>query len=75
MQVDWKYNGWRFENAWQALQPSINMAAAANILRENRDRTGSWAKAVELYHSADRAKGGTYLAAFMRHLRIVAAER
>lgn len=72
MQVNWKYNGWRFKNVWQALQPSINMSAAANILNTNFDKTHSWARAVELYHSANRYLGRTYLADFLRHLQVVA---
>ena len=75
MQVNWKYNGWRFKNAWEALQPSINIAIAANILNENHQKTGNWAKAVALYHSANPVMDHRYLQDFVTHMRLVVAER
>lgn len=51
MQVNLAYNGRRFVDTWQALDPYQNVLAAAEILRENYDEAGDIRHAVGRYHS------------------------
>lgn len=71
MQINWHYNGWRFASLWEALAPDANVRIAAEILRENREAAGSWARAVMWYHSrASERRGQAYLARFLRHFEL-----
>ncbi|WP_205617373.1 transglycosylase SLT domain-containing protein [Pelomicrobium methylotrophicum] len=75
MQISWRHNGWRFQDAWEALQPSRNILVAASILRENFEATGSWAKAIMWYHNrASESRGRAYLKRFIAHFGDAAAE-
>ena len=75
MQISWRHNGWRFENAWEALQPSRNILTAAEILRENYEATKSWTKAIMWYHNrASESRGRAYLTRFLAHFGNAAAE-
>jgi hypothetical protein len=74
MQVNWKWNGHRFKDAWDALEPDTNIAAAGQILTENFKRTKSMAKAVGAYHSRDPARAGPYVNRFSKHFYGVIAE-
>lgn len=74
MQVNWKWNGHRFKDPWNALDPNTNIAAAADILLENFSRTKSMAKAIGAYHSKDPARAGPYISRFSKHFHGVIAE-
>lgn len=70
MQVNWKYNGSRFRSTWEALQPSMNIRVAADIVQENFRKTGTWTDAVRWYHNrVDRERGDAYVARFTRHFQ------
>ncbi|POW52727.1 lytic transglycosylase domain-containing protein (plasmid) [Pantoea piersonii] len=50
-QVNLGWNGQRFTSTWEALDPYVNLNAAAAILRECWDRKpGSWLDAAGCYH-------------------------
>lgn len=51
MQVNLAYNGRRFADTWQALDPYQNVLVAADILRENFAEAGDIRQAVGRYHS------------------------
>jgi hypothetical protein len=74
MQVNWKWNGHRFKDPWDALEPDTNIAAAADILLENFSKTKSMAKAIGAYHSKDPARAGPYVSRFSKHFHGVIAE-
>lgn len=73
MQVNWCYHGQRFASAWEALAPQTNIRVAETILRENYRKTGSVARAIAYYHSANAAPGSAYLSRFARHLNQIVA--
>lgn len=75
MQISWKHNGWRFTNAWDALQPSINIATAGRILAENYRISRSWRQSVTWYHTRNRARGQRYWSRFAANLRVVQAQK
>ena len=69
MQVNLHYHGFRFRSLWEALDPDINTAVAAAIVREEWSRRGTLAAAIARYHSPDPEAGRVYLqrvAAFAR---------
>jgi hypothetical protein len=68
MQINWCYHAKRFATSWDALEPSTNIHVAEDILGENYRKTGSAAKAVAYYHSANPLPGREYLARFEQHL-------
>lgn len=53
VQVNWRWNGDRFESAWHALDPVVNLSTGARILRELKDNCGdcSWWTVVGQYHN------------------------
>lgn len=74
MQINWRYNGWRFQDLWEAFDPRANVLAAAAILRENFEATSSWARAVMWYHNrVSEDRGRAYLSRFLRHFEREAA--
>lgn len=68
MQVNWCYHHQRFDSPWDALAPQTNIHVAESILNENYQKTGSVAKAIAYYHSANPGPGQAYLARFAQHL-------
>lgn len=74
MQVNWKWNGHRFKNPWEALDPDTNISAAADIVLENFRVTKSLAKAIGAYHSKDPVRAGPYVNRFSKHFYGVIAE-
>jgi len=52
-QINWHWHGKRFTDAWQALDPYVNLRTAARLLREQFDRCGcdDWWSAIERYHA------------------------
>jgi soluble lytic murein transglycosylase-like protein len=50
MQVNWRWNYMRLQNAWFALDPYRNLAVAAGLLKEHLAVTGEWFEAVGRYH-------------------------
>lgn len=52
-QINWHWHGQRFADAWQALDPYVNLRTAARLLREQFDRCAcnDWWLAVERYHA------------------------
>jgi hypothetical protein len=73
MQVNWCYHAARFSSPWDALAPQKNVAVAEVILMENYRKTGSAAKAVAYYHSANPVEGRAYLSRFVAHLKQIQA--
>lgn len=53
VQVSWRWNGNRFESAWHALDPVVNLSTGARILRELKNECGdcSWWTVVGRYHN------------------------
>lgn len=51
MQVNWRWNGHRFESLWDATDPYKNIRVGASILSELRTSLGSFEDAVGAYHS------------------------
>lgn len=60
-QIDLFYHPDAFTDWQEAFDPAANAAAAAAILKELHDRTGSWDEAISLYHSADPSRGLPYM--------------
>jgi soluble lytic murein transglycosylase-like protein len=52
MQINWHYHKEAFNSIEEALDPYYNVQYAAEFLTSLYERTGSWTKAVERYHSA-----------------------
>ncbi len=52
MQINWHYHKEAFKSIEEALDPYSNVQYAAEFLTSLYERTGSWTKAVERYHSA-----------------------
>ena len=52
MQINWHYHKEAFNSIEEALDPYYNVQYAAEFLTSLYERTGSWVKAVERYHSA-----------------------
>lgn len=50
-QVNWYWNGSRFESPAAALVPETNIRVAARILNEWYLATGSWVEAIARYHT------------------------
>jgi hypothetical protein len=68
-QVNWYWNGSRFNSLWDATDPYINLHTAAAILREHYLETNSWPQAVGRYHSpGNAARAASYIAGVGRKL-------
>ena len=64
-QVDLRYHPDAFQRWQDAFDEDVNAGAAAGILNRLYAQTGDWHRAVALYHSADPARGQSYLEAVM----------
>ena len=64
-QVDLHYHANAFQRWQDAFDEDLNAGAAADILSRLHAHTGNWARAVQLYHSADPDRGQAYLQAVM----------
>lgn len=60
MQVNWHYNGYRFNSLWDAFDPYINIRVGAEILRDYYTEGGSYETAVGYYHSHDANRAEHY---------------
>ncbi|MEZ5824017.1 MAG: transglycosylase SLT domain-containing protein [Geminicoccaceae bacterium] len=60
MQVNLFYHGDHFTSLEQAIDPVDNMLYAARFLKELRQQNGTWARAIERYHSSDPVRGRDY---------------
>jgi hypothetical protein len=71
-QVNWYWNGSRFNSLWEATDPYINLQTAAAILREHYLETNSWPQAVGRYHSpGNPTRAASYIASVGRKLERV----
>jgi hypothetical protein len=71
-QINWYWNGVRFNSLWEATDPYINLHTAAAILREHYLDTHSWSQAVGRYHSpGNAARAASYIASVGRKLERV----
>ncbi|AEK58688.1 membrane bound transglycosylase family protein [Acidithiobacillus caldus SM-1] len=61
MQVDWFYHGWHFGTVRAAVNPLRNIAVAGRILAKDFRQTGSWRRAVGLYHGGGPARQSRYI--------------
>ena len=59
-QVDLQFHPAAFASLTEAFAPTSNARYAARFLNELHARTGSWAQAVALYHSAEPSLGLVY---------------
>jgi tetratricopeptide (TPR) repeat protein len=60
MQINLRYHPNAFRNLEDAFEPAINVAYGAQFLNSLHDLQGSWAKAVERYHSAEDGRREEY---------------
>jgi hypothetical protein len=58
MQVNWRAHSALLESPARALDPYLNLAAGAAILRDGFAATGSWPRAVGLYHTGSFTGSG-----------------
>lgn len=59
-QISMRYHPNAFASMDQALDPATNANYAARFLRELHQRTGDWARAIGMYHSATEGLEGEY---------------
>ncbi len=62
MQVNLHYHGHAFDSLDEALDPTMNVAYAAEFLLHLRRQAGSWTRAVGDYHSRSPQHSGPYRA-------------
>lgn len=62
MQLNWRWHAPAFASPEEMIDPVRNTRHAARFLVELHARLGSWEAATAAYHSADRARGASYLA-------------
>ena len=60
MQINLMHHPDAFPDLEAAFDPETNVAYGADFLRRLERETGSWARAVERYHTADPARGQAY---------------
>lgn len=60
VQVSWPVNRHVIHDPFLALEPTINLAIGAQILRECFDRLGDWWAAVGCYHSPTPKRASAY---------------
>ena len=60
MQINLMHHPDAFADLDEAFQPERNVGYGADFLRRLHQETGSWARAVERYHTADAARGQAY---------------
>jgi hypothetical protein len=68
LQICWLYHHAQLRSPARALDPYPNLGVGAQLLRTHFARTGSWFRAVALYHNANPAIGERYAASVFRHL-------
>lgn len=66
-QINLRWHGSKFDDWRQLLDPEINADYAARYLRELRQETGSWGKAVAAYHSRTNWRGAGYACTVSRN--------
>ena len=67
MQVDWQYHGWHFGTVSAAVNPLRNIAVAGRILVKDYQLTGSWRRAVGLYHGGGPGRQFRYIQKVFSH--------
>lgn len=72
MQINLLHHPQAFEDFEAALDPGRNVAYAANLLRDLRQKRGSWTRAVGDYHSTTPSLSGPYR---LKVFRALFAER
>jgi len=60
MQINLRYHPNAFRSMEDAFDPALNVAYGAQFLNSLHDLQGSWAKAVERYHSSDNGRREEY---------------
>jgi hypothetical protein len=60
LQINLKHHPTAFASLEEAFTPSSNVAYGASFLLSLHRETGSWARAVERYHTADAVRGQAY---------------
>ena len=60
MQINLRYHPNAFQSMDDAFDPALNVAYGAQFLNSLHDLQGSWAKAVERYHSSDDGRREEY---------------
>jgi hypothetical protein len=60
LQINLKYHPEAFDSLEEAFTPGSNVAYGADFLTRLYQETGSWARAVERYHTADVPRGQAY---------------
>ena len=50
-QVNWRWNGHRFDSLWAATDPYINLQTAAGIIQDYYQQSGSFEQAIGRYHA------------------------
>jgi len=60
MQINLMHHPKAFEDLDAALDPALNVAYAAQLLRSLRQQRGSWTRAVGDYHSTTPSRSGPY---------------
>lgn len=68
MQINLGWHGDAFPDLESAFDPIENASYAGQFLQQLRNETGSWERAVELYHSRDAERGQAYRQRVMAHL-------
>lgn len=74
MQVNWRWHSDKLKTFERALDPYLNLAVGAQILREHYERQRSWGRAVALYHTgtggdaATAARGQRYSSRIFKRL-------
>lgn len=61
MQLNYRWHRDGFDNLEQMLEPTANVAYAAQYLSQLHAETGSWDGATRYYHSRDPDRGSAYL--------------
>jgi len=67
-QLNYRYHGQHFDTVTAMVEPRANLHHAARFVRELKDETPCWGKAISRYHSRNAARGSRYLAAVRRTL-------
>lgn len=67
-QLNYRYHGQHFDTVTAMVEPTANLHHAARFVRELKDQTPCWGKAISRYHSRNAARGSRYLTAVRRAL-------
>ena len=66
MQIHWRFHGKFFKNIQHLFDPESNMRYAAYLLLKARLQSGSWEKAIALYHSKKPVHARRYIKRILR---------